>query len=360
MLQINKLSGITTFVAVFLAAFSAASAQDRDLKHTVITPHMEVPIKAGENVVFCSTFQLAWNGMKNDIIGEDIRLEKPLGMVRLLNRGLSTAADVPPGDCVAMAGYGRDDIAARINRELLRKFGGRAPVVDEGYNHDDVILAYAFLFKEIRFARPFVAFNKPVTFYGKHGKTAVAAFGVDFYSDRKHRQLRKQAEIVEYHHGREFIVRLISEDPDDELILAQVPPEKTLLETVEKVAWRVARGRSHAARLGLEENDILQVPKVDLSVVHDYAALTGLYLLNAGFEDYFVYRAVQGINFRLDECGAAVRSAAEFALKKGPERFRALVFNRPFLLYLKSKNGRYPYLAVWVENAEVLETRPGI
>ena len=79
---------IKTFLAAVLTIFAilgftvpmalcpGASAQDHEsvfdkdglltaaagaLKATVVTPHLDQPIKTGENVLWCGTFQLAWN-----------------------------------------------------------------------------------------------------------------------------------------------------------------------------------------------------------------------------------------------------------------------------------------------------------
>jgi hypothetical protein len=43
-----------------------------------------------------------------------------------------------------------------------------------------------------------------------------------------------------------------------------------------------------------------------------------------------------------------------FALKKGPAGVKALMFDHPFMLYITKKGGTYPYLVIWVENAELL------
>jgi hypothetical protein len=37
-----------------------------------------------------------------------------------------------------------------------------------------------------------------------------------------------------------------------------------------------------------------------------------------------------------------------------PEQLREFVFDKPFLLCLKEKEAKYPYLAIWVDNSELL------
>jgi hypothetical protein len=353
--DLNKL--LTCFSVLLVCAVPVVpfAAENAGMENTYVTPHMEVPIEPGRNIVFCSTFQIAWNDMKNGIIKDNIYLEKPLDLVRFLNRGLSTKADISDQDYLAVVGYGQDDIAGKINRALRRKFGSNVPAVDDKFNEADVILAYAFLIKELQFQNAFEDFEDPIIFHGRDNHAPVEAFGIFKYSEVRHDKLRDQVEIIDYKNPQDFIASLKSNHPDDEIILANIAPEKTLLETFEKVNWRIARSRRYAESEPLGENDILQIPKFDLSIDHTYSSLLDLHLLNTRFERYFVCEAKQDIRFTLDHCGATVKSQAIFAVKKGPPvDFKILIFNNPFMLYLKKKDGKYPYLALWVENAELL------
>ncbi len=281
--------------------------------------------------------------MKNDIIEEDIQLEKPLDLVRFLNHGLTTKEDISEEDYLAMAGYGADDITNKINRALRRKFGSDAPVVHSKYNKADVIFAYAFLMKELLFEHAFEDFKDPITFYGHTNEAQVEAFGIFKCSGQRHRKLRDQVEIIDYMNHHDFIIRLKSKHPDDEIILANVEPGRTLLATFEKVNWRIAKCRRYAKPESIGENDILQIPKFDLSIDHSYEPLLDLYLVNKGFEDYFVAEARQDIRFRLDECGATSKSEAIFALKKGPPvDFRALNFQQSVYAVSQEKGWSIP------------------
>ncbi len=329
-------------------------AEPADMERTQVTPHMDVPIEPGRNVLFCSTFHIAWNEMRNGIVREDIRLEKSLEMVHQLNLGRMTKADISEEDYLSMAGYGGRNIADEINAALRAKFGNDAPVVDDVYNDDDVILAYAFLRKELMFEDAFDDFLHPIHFDANGARTPVEGFGISSYSDERHSNLRDQVEIIEYKDAGNFIVGLTSKHPDDEIILAEVAPGRTLMETYEQVNRRIDRSRNGADPVTLSKNDVLQIPKFDITVNHRYSSLLGLHLRNKGFEDYFVAEARQDVVFRLDECGATAKSEAVLAIKKGPMDFKLLRFNKPFLLYLKKKGAAYPYLAIWVENTDLM------
>lgn len=196
-----------------------------------------------------------------------------------------------------------------------------------------------------------------------------------------------QAVILDYRHADDFVIKLqgspevdamlefgmLVDHPriTDDIILAKVRPQPTLLETVQSVLARcseegrekalmeaAAAGRDAHERLSPRLNqgsEVLRIPKIDLEVLHRYSELVNKQLLNQGCQDYFIAEALQAIKFRLDEKGADLSSEAAIEMTLGyvvqPRRF---VFDRPFLLCLKERESQVPYLAVWVDNSEFL------
>lgn len=64
----------------------------------------------------------------------------------------------------------------------------------------------------------------------------------------------------------------------------------------------------------------------------------------------------QTIRFRLDECGAVLKSEAAAATKSAEalDEPRQFVFDRPFLILLERREAANPYFALWVDNPELL------
>jgi hypothetical protein len=329
---------------------ATASAESMAPPRTFITPHMEVPVEPGQNIIYCSTFQIAWNDMKTDIVGEDIRLEDAPETVARLNQSLSSEADIDGRDYLARVGVGSDAFVEGINRDLRAKFGRDAPQIDDTYRSGEIILAYALLQKSMQFEHPFERFDNAVSFWEGERRATVYGFGINRYSEAQYGALRGQVEIIDYHDSGDFVIRLRSTRPDDEIVLANVTPENTLLETYRAVNARVERSTPDR----LANNDVLMIPLIDLAVHHSYDSLLDLNLLNEGFEEYFVRDAIQDIRFRMDETGVAVKSEAKFAIEKKGPMHRLLVFDDPYMLYLKTKDGDYPYFMIWVDNANLM------
>ena len=144
-----------------------------------MTPHLEQEIKPGQNVLWCSTFQLAWNELRT-LAGGDIQMENAPPIVAALNRGTASKADLDEASYVAMAGFVRDGIIKDIQAELDRKFAGKAnaelmpPPIPLG---PSAWVAYAFLYKDLPFKWAFQRDEFPLSFEG----TAVASFGIYEY-----------------------------------------------------------------------------------------------------------------------------------------------------------------------------------
>lgn len=323
----------------------ALKARAKDLERTVVTAHLTERMEPGRNVLWCNTFQLAWNELC-EFLGEDVRLEDGPPMVPILNEKLSTRADIDEESYVALAGTVGDDIIGRIERALDEKFEGLASpelVPDPEKLAPSGIVAQAYLFKNLEFADPFEPLERSGRFRDKH----VRAFGIADHG-RKTKRIGRQVLILDHASFKDFVIELRTKSPEDRLILAKVPPKETLLETVRHVLGRAEGGR----RERLVKGDSLVVPKINFDVTRRYTELIGSRVANRKGRGYPVVEAIQRARFRLDEKGALLTSEMHlFALCVVRHH---LVFDRPFLVLMLREGREVPYFALWVDNAELL------
>lgn len=325
-------------------------ADSKELEQTIITPHMEEEVKGDKNILYCLTFQLAWNDLKDNVIKEDIRLKDEPLCVAHLNKALSSKEDISEKDCLAMAGFGKDRIIEKINSALKEKFGDEAPQILEKLSPED-IMVYAYLYKNLKFKYVFEPLESPIEFESNGQINHVRAFGIRRFSGtQEHENLAKQVSVIDYRDDDDFIIILASESFEDEIILAKITPASTLLKTIEAVERRI----DEAEPIDMRNRDTLQIPKFNFDITHSYNELVGKFFKNTDFEEYFIAEALQNIRFRLDEKGALLKSEARIRGKPISPRPKFLIFDKPFLLYMKEKNGVYPYLALWVDNAELM------
>jgi len=333
-----------------VAGKAALETDAKYLVETIVTAQLKEPMARGLNVLWCNTFQLAWNELCV-YFGEDVRLKVEPPMVPVLNEKLSTKEDIDEASYVAMAGIGKDDIIGKIRKALEEKFKGQASpklLPDPKMLGPMDILAYAYLFKNLEFVTPFQSLEEGIDF----GEMKVAVFGIESYGP-KYEAMGRQVLILDYTGDRDFVVELLSKSSEDRLILAMVQPGKTPLETINGVLMRVADRKPQQ----MEKRDCLLVPKMNFDLKRSYREIIGEALVNPKGTAYIIGEAVQSIRFRMDEKGAVLKSEAAMVLggaapiEKEP---RVMIFNKPFLVMMMKKGRAVPYFALWVDNPELL------
>jgi len=306
---------------------AALNADADELRRTVVWPTLDAPIVPGSNVLWCSTFQLAWNELCEQA-GGNLGADAESGMVRSLNRTAASRADIDDASCTIVAGR-LEDVLGRIPKGDDSSYEQRVKSLSP-----DAFAAYAKIEVSLPFQWAFERLDEPLPFAG----TDVCCFGIEQYLDiqENERRAAQQIDIYYYADHTHFVVELQTRRRDHQLLLACVPPEATLEKTVRSVMGHVAR----TAREKLEECQDLKVPLVDFDVLRNYHELVPEPLA----------LAMQQVRFRLDERGAYLYSFGLTALGLG----RNLVFNRPFLVLLQRRGSARPYFALWVDNDELL------
>lgn len=329
-----------------------------DLEVTLVSSHLETPLDLRTNVIWCGTFQLAWNELCN-VVGEDLHFAgtEP-AMVAELNQKEFQQQDLDEASYLALADYVGNGIHVRIQSELLRKFGPAAaprqlPTLAETPHPHDMV-AYAYLWKHLEFANEFEQLDKPLRFKGKR----VSCFGIGEEKKESHAGMLPQVVILDYQHENDFVIELVTKSAGDRLILAKAPRESTLRETIATVHRRIAAAPAETAL----PDDVLMVPRFNFDITRDYDELIGLQLTLANpspANDRFVIGAVQNIFFQLDEKGVKLHSEAKVSIGCSdplePPQRHVMIFDRPFLVMLQRVDAELPYFAMWVNNAELMQ-----
>ncbi|MBI5804838.1 hypothetical protein HZA73_02200 [candidate division TA06 bacterium] len=190
---------------------------------------------------------------------------------------------------------------------------------------------------------------------------SVPAFGVipgiDYTND-DHSYLdsiSKQVSVLYHIDDDNYAIELITDSPNDELILAKLKPGKSLKTTLEKIENNI---RSHKISI-LKDKEVLKIPYVYFDINHSFSQLIDLAILNKGWNGYYISKAHQKLRFQLNETGALMTSEAKLKLYTlgipiEPVRPRKFIFDKPFLIMMRKKGSQWPYFAMWVGNTELL------
>jgi hypothetical protein len=338
--------------------------QSAALRNTVIVPTLDTPVPAGKNVIWCASFELAWQHLQTDVVHGPLQVAGAADVAARLNSSAVNERDFAPGACVALAGRRADGICDRIVREMAERYPKQPP---PELDPNAELVAFAYLQAAARFTLPFFDNDAEFVFRDAAGeKTAVESFGIRPHDDYAYRKLREQVEVLYnrvadspregYVDGHEvypeFALDLCRTSQPYQLVLAVVPPQQTLGATLDRLTTSTATSKP-TLRGKFGARDVLLVPEMAWRITHRFRELEGpdRGLLNPGFEALHIDTAAQTLEFRLDRSGAELASEAKVYVKPMAVWY---TFDRPFLLYLQRRGADRPLLVMWIDNAELL------
>lgn len=194
-----------------IAGPAAVKANADQLPGTIVTPHMECEITPGKNVLWCATFQIAWNELYGRL-GGPIRWNGAPTMVDILNKRAVMWRDLDKTSYVAAAGKmtgGSDDVRQKITQELDRKFKDAAsPELLSLLNTvpPGVWVMYAYMFKELPFEWAFGRMPRRLSFGGRE----VENFGIWQFLKKQMNEAKSASQVLiyDYRDNDDFIVEL--------------------------------------------------------------------------------------------------------------------------------------------------------
>ncbi|UCC96320.1 MAG: hypothetical protein JSW66_10785 [Phycisphaerales bacterium] len=343
------------------------SDSSKSLKDTIIIPTLDSSCPENKNVIWCSSFQLAWNRMKDDVIGAAVEVVGAEELAARLNNSEQSDADVEASSFYAAAGRVEEGIISKVQKDMAARFPSHS-VPD--FSHiaaiPRAILAYSYLTANVPFKYPYRQVRERFVFTDSEGvETDVGAFGVWGYHSRC-KKMREQVEILYVHEDydepnedrqmKEFAIDLCKHSKPYQVVVAVVEPKDTLVQTLDQVNRQIAdakRQELHKEMSTLKGVDVLIVPEMFWEIDHRFQELIGKLVANADPPNPIV-EARQSIEFKLDRYGAALESEATIAVSAIPRYFK---FNRPFLVSMKKRGREQPFFMMWVDNAELLNRK---
>jgi prepilin-type processing-associated H-X9-DG protein len=347
------------------------SIDSKSLEQTAVVATLDCPLPEHKNAIWCSTFQMAWDKLKQDIIGEPIRVLGAEELSSRLNRTEFPNGSIEEKSYYVAAGFAKNEIIEKIQEDMKQRFPSEpVPVFDSRYRTADVILAYAYLNIDVVFPYPYYAYPTAFEFRNSSGtRTGVTAFRAQTGAQSEsYDRVRGQVEVLYYDPGQspdteQFAVDLSKETQPYQVVLARVPQCLTLGEAAKTLQERIASFKNdldYEVLRKLRPIDTLIVPDVLYRLTHHFDGLLGKYLGNQKWRGYFISEALQMIDFSLSRTGVVLRSEARLRLatrsSSQVSHPRHLHFNRPFLICVRKREpNATPFFLMWVDNAELMK-----
>jgi hypothetical protein len=356
----------------------SVAIDSNDLKQTSIIVTLDSPFPKYHNVIWCSTFQMAWDILKLYIIGEPVEVPGAEELVGRLNSAEFSDEDIEVESYLAMAGLLEEGIIEEIQDEMTQLFPSEpAPVFDDMNELPlETIIAYSYLDANIEFSYPFYAGNNEFNFQDSNGTvTEVTSFCTRSDSDSEN-MVREQVDVLYYNKDEqtgqtEFAVDLCKYTNQYQVVLACVPQQENLGKTVDYVEREISeflldpnyeqlrklKPAIIGGRFGEQPADSLTVPDMFYKLTHHFAALEGKAIGNQPWLDqgYIMGKAMQVTNFALGRTGPVLKLDEDIVVTSATS-VRRFDFNRPFLIYIKKREPMAsPFFVMWVDNAELMQ-----
>jgi len=295
------------------------------------------------NYVWGLAMNLAWKELNENILHgkPDLKTDDKVALriADQFNDAPFTKNDLDEKSYYIKSGYGQKTVDL-INQESRAKFPDKSFGELRLKLGPKDIIAYAYFLKIVEYLTPFK--EKNVSFLNESVK--------GFYASdvRKRNNIR----ILKYWDDDKFIIALRLKEDGDELILAKgfgMSHPKEALDGIDQFNQEVPSS--------MNDEDQFEMPKLHLDHDRDYAELSGKFLANKGFEEYFIARMFEKIKFDLDHKGARVESEAVIvgptAMPQRP-KIKRFILDKPFWVVMKRRGRPYPYFVLGVRNTELM------
>ncbi|MBN2182992.1 MAG: hypothetical protein JW715_13865 [Sedimentisphaerales bacterium] len=340
-----------------------------DLTQTSIIPTLDYPLPEQQNLLWCSAFQMAWDKLKNDVIGEPVEVIGDEELATYLNRALTSQEDIEEESYYANAGITGAGVIEQIQTDMTQRFPERPVSFDnEEYDTDPnfMILAYSYLNVNAEFEYPFFTNVRPFTFRDSNNTPTKVTSFCNFYKIQESHQekVNEQVDILfgefnESGNSDEFAVDLCKYTQPYQVILAVVPRQGTfdqMISYVDSKTLEFQLDPNYAYLSELNPSDELIIPDVIYKMTLCFTELEGKAIGNQPWclEGYFIWKALQMIDFSLIRT-SIIQTSTTHSRTSPILNGRNIYFNKPFLIYVKKRGDNFsPFLVMWVDNAELL------
>lgn len=300
------------------------------------------------NDFFTPAFQLLWNDFSDKFVKGKITFtdETPTIVNRLNERRIEEGM-FSPKDLYKTVGKQTFATKKRIEKDLKRKFNEESKLLDSIQwfkKTDDRFVLYSMFKKDVFFINSFkdltsASFNNSKEKYKYFGVT----INSEFY--------QKYVTPIYYNNNNDYAVNLATKS-GDEIILLTDNSNKPVFEIWDNF-YKTKLSENND--LVFDEDSKLLIPQIDFKNRINYKELTNKKIKGS---NYIIETALEDIEFSLDKDGAKIKNEAIMSIKRmalRPDSLQKIYnFNKPFVLFIRSKDAKVPYFALKVKDTKYL------
>lgn len=286
-----------------------------ELTKTDFSPTFESSFDVGKNIIYGATIPFAWNEIRNEIGG--------------------TLSDFSSQQLKEI-----NNTKSYINALKEDEYETSVEIIDTE------VIAKAYFRKSLPFEEPLTKFDTPLEF----NKLKVESFG--FWRSSSF------AKINYYNSENEFSVTLFPKNKEHEIILVMHKEKKTnFKEYFDRYNQEKELEKNNSTYFN--EDDKVEIPIIEFNLEKIFDKIIGS-SFNSDQGKFGITNVYQRNAFILNENGAEVESEVAVAADAEEEEIKKpepkmMLFNKPFVVFLKRVDAEYPYFGVYIANEELLK-----
>lgn len=309
--------------------------------------------KIDKDSVWCATFQLIWNDMKNELVGSDVILEPQEKMAENLNKEEFTEDMISDEYYFKTYGLKTLELKEKIEKGIKDKFNQTSDIIDDFDWSDEALdrpgerryVFYSMLYREFDFLNKFD--NLDNGNFGESYKN-VKYFGINQKTKDK---VGEQIDVLYYNSRDDFAIKLNTKT-NDEIIFCKNPEGENFKEIYNNM---IRKENSYTGDKKFQKKDEFKAPYLKFKEKREYTELENKEFEAKG-EKAEIVKALQTIEFELNEKGGKIKSEAGMdtikatAIAEKPKNTRYFFVDDTFAIFLKEKSKDIPYFGAKIND----------
>ena len=298
------------------------------------------------NTAWCGTFNLIWNDLKKDLAKKDIIFTPQPTAVDNLNKGTFNTSYLSEDSYYKVYGTPTPELKKQIEKAIKEKFNETSSILDDfnwenGQDGDHFL--YVMLKKQFEFQKVFTKLEN-----GDFGKYKnVKYFGINSSTDKA---VRDQVKVLYYNSSSDFAVKLKTKQ-NDEVIISRGNTENNFGDIFKSITQNSDKYKGSNR---FNENDKLKIPNIKFNLKEEITEVEHRPFTFSNGQEYCIDKALQTIQFELDEKGGKIKSEAGMSLKATAimptEKPRDFLVDDTFTIFLKEEGRDLPYFAAQISD----------
>lgn len=297
------------------------------------------------NTLWCGSFQLVWN----DLIKENgTKPEPKIESIIFdnLNEQTFTEKDLSSSSYYKKYGTPSLKLKEEIEKAIKDKFNEDSDILNdfiwEATSPKDRLF-YAMLKKDFKFNYKFTELEEGEF----NGKGSARYFGAKASSEK---QIKNQVNILYYENEDDFAIVLHSKT--DDIIFVKNPLQDNFLDIYNDIYTKEAK---YTESKFLSNKEAFKVPYISVKEKKEFKELYNNPFFDNDGNEFVISKALQTIEFNLDEEGGKIKSEAGLQTKETTSALdetkpRKLDIDSTFAMFLVEKGKNIPYYAALIED----------